>query len=127
MSSEAKTAANRQNAFKSTGPRTGRGKAMSRLNAVKSGIYAVTPILLGEDENAYRQMEKSNLEHFAPVGPVENLLVRQITVEEWKLGRIDRANVVLGKQVLGTKVKRFFETLDNQAIPYAFSQLDPNF
>jgi hypothetical protein len=38
--------------------------------------------LPGEDEDAYRKMEKSNLEYFAPVGPVENRLVRELTFEE---------------------------------------------
>ena len=38
--SERKLAANRTNALKSTGPRTERGKAVSRLNATKHGILA---------------------------------------------------------------------------------------
>jgi hypothetical protein len=127
MSSEAKTAANRRNALKSTGPTTGRGRDKSRLNAVKSGIYATTQVLPGEDENARCQLVKSNLEHFAPVGPVENLLVRQITVEEWRLRRIDRADGALGKQVLGDQVNRFIETLDKKAALYVLSQFEPDF
>jgi hypothetical protein len=47
MSSEPKTAANRRNALKSTGPRTEGGKSRSRLNGVMPGIYATTPVLLG--------------------------------------------------------------------------------
>jgi hypothetical protein len=38
MISSVKQAANRRNAKRSTGPRTGRGKARSRRNAVKHGL-----------------------------------------------------------------------------------------
>jgi hypothetical protein len=41
----ARLAANRQNALKSTGPRTAQGKAQSRLNALRSGVSS--PIYLG--------------------------------------------------------------------------------
>jgi hypothetical protein len=39
-------AASRANAQKSTGPRTSAGKAVSRFNALKHGIYAVHQVLL---------------------------------------------------------------------------------
>ena len=39
----ARLAANRRNARKSTGPRTARGKAQSRMNGLKSGVYPATP------------------------------------------------------------------------------------
>ena len=38
--SERKRAANRANAQKSTGPRTGRGKSISRFNAVRHGLLS---------------------------------------------------------------------------------------
>ncbi len=36
-----KIAANRQNALKSTGPKTPQGKAYSRTNALKHGLFAM--------------------------------------------------------------------------------------
>jgi len=126
MSSKAQTTANRQNALKSTGPRTARGKTKSKLNAVKSGIYAKTPILPGEDESAYRELEKSNLDYFAPIGPVENLLVHQITAEHLKLGRIERADVALFEQLQEAQQTRFIRSLSNKGLDYALFLLDPN-
>lgn len=40
MATPAQIAANRRNALKSTGPRTGQGKRASSRNAVKYGVYA---------------------------------------------------------------------------------------
>ncbi|MFI5381076.1 MAG: hypothetical protein ACHRHE_17400, partial [Tepidisphaerales bacterium] len=47
--SAARTAANRRNALKSTGPRTPEGKAKSALNALKHGLTAQSPLLPTED------------------------------------------------------------------------------
>jgi hypothetical protein len=90
------------------------------LNGVTHGIYASTPVLRGEDWRAYHELEQSYLEHFAPVGPVENLLCRQITAEHWRLGRFDKAEVALAKQVLRAKAAGLFEKLDKRSRSYAY-------
>ena len=48
MATEKQTAANRENAQKSTGPRTAEGKARSSQNALKTGIDAQSEIIRGE-------------------------------------------------------------------------------
>jgi len=92
---------------------------------VTHGIYATTPVLRGEDKGAYDALEQEYLEFFHPVGPVENLLVRQIIAEHWRLGRCDRAEVALGRQVEAAKAARLFEHLDKKASPFARSLLSP--
>jgi hypothetical protein len=52
MTSDRKAEANRQNALKSTGPKTPEGKAAVRLNAVKHGLLSEQVLLPGEDEDA---------------------------------------------------------------------------
>jgi hypothetical protein len=121
MSSPAKISANRENARKSTGPRSERGKSKSRLNALKFGIYAMTPVLPGEDENVYREITKSNLSHFAPVGPVENMLVRQITAEQWRLERIQMVENALPDRLIDGQIGKFLVSLNETETDYISS------
>ncbi|MGA2497773.1 MAG: hypothetical protein ABSH20_08535, partial [Tepidisphaeraceae bacterium] len=48
-----RTAANRLNAQKSTGPRTAAGKAKSALNALKHGLTSQSPLLPTENPADY--------------------------------------------------------------------------
>ena len=56
MTSDKKVEANRRNALKSTGPRTPEGKAAVRSNAVTHGLLSKKVLLLGEDEEALREL-----------------------------------------------------------------------
>jgi len=51
MTSPKQIAANRQNARRSTGPKTAKGKAVAKMNAVKHGILARHVVLNREDES----------------------------------------------------------------------------
>jgi hypothetical protein len=54
ITSAKKAEANRQNALKSTGPKTPEVKDAVRLNAVKHGLLSEQVLLPGEDEDALR-------------------------------------------------------------------------
>ena len=49
LMSEEQIEANRANAAKSTGPRTAEGKAVSKMNGFKHGIFAREVVLRGQD------------------------------------------------------------------------------
>ena len=62
MASKAQIKANRENAKKSTGPRTAEGKALVSLNALKHGLLAQDAVLPEEDPAEFdRQLR--DLEH----------------------------------------------------------------
>ena len=84
--SEARLAANRENAQKSSGPRTDEGKAKSKLNAVKHGLTGAS-ILFANAEDAQRYASHaSEYQHlFQPVGPEERSLVQSIIDTRWRL------------------------------------------
>ena len=59
MTSAKKAQANRQNALKSTGPKTPEGKANVRQNALKHGLLAQEVLLSEDDEEALRELDDS--------------------------------------------------------------------
>ena len=75
-------AANRQNAEKSTGPRTPQGRAASSMNALKHGILSRQVLVRGrnlqESEEDLKALHQRFWEDLQPVGPLEELLVDQI-------------------------------------------------
>lgn len=90
VSSEKKLRANRENAKKSTGPKSPRGKSQSRRNAIKHGLFARTDLnffLQGEDSEEYHGLLKDLWEQYKPVGRAEELEVERITLCWWRLKR----------------------------------------
>ena len=79
MTSDRKAEANRQNALKSTGPKTTEGKAAVRLNAVTHGLLSEQVLLPDEDEDALRELSERLRHELQPEGELENLLVDRIT------------------------------------------------
>ena len=86
--SEAKLTANHANAQLSTGPRTAAGKAVSSMNAVKTGLTGRTVLLPSEDAEAYRQHLAAYENEFKPVGLRECELVQSLADIQWRLQRI---------------------------------------
>jgi hypothetical protein len=88
-----KIEANRQNALKSTGPKTPRGKAYSRRNAIKHGLFAREQVdfnLLGESSKEYDELLNDLIDAYEPVGRAEELEVERIALCWWKLKRVSR-------------------------------------
>ena len=88
--SEAKLAANRATAQKSTGPRTAEGKDASKLNGLKHGLSSPLVVLPCEDQNEYNAMHQAFLEEYTPVSPTEEALVKQIADSQWKMRRLEK-------------------------------------
>ena len=88
---------NRQNAQRSTGPRTDAGITKSRANAVRHGVFAKTVVLddpdSGDTEDAFRAVHAALVADLQPTGELEALIVERITVLHWRLRRVYRAEV----------------------------------
>jgi hypothetical protein len=88
MPTDKQLEANRENAQRSTGPRTEDGKTRSSMNAVKTGLTGRTVLLPSEDAVAYQQFVQRLIEQLRPSGDDERLLVQSIADTEWRLLRI---------------------------------------
>jgi hypothetical protein len=86
--SESRLAANRANAQLSTGPRTSAGKAISCMNAVKTGLTGRTVLLPSDDADAYQQHLSAYENELQPVGLRERELVQSLADIQWRLQRI---------------------------------------
>jgi hypothetical protein len=88
MASDKQMRANRQNARKSTGPKTPEGKAVARLNALKHGLLSQQILLPNEDEASLMQLSERLHSQLQPVGELESLLVERIVAAAWRLRRV---------------------------------------
>ena len=87
--SERRLAANRANAQLSTGPRTAEGKAVSSLNAVKTGLCGRAVLLADEEEAAdYREHVERVYAWWKPANVEEHALVQSLADTQWRLESI---------------------------------------
>jgi hypothetical protein len=88
-------AANRANAQKSTGPKTPEGRAVSKMNALKHGIFSKEVLVSGlnikESRRELEELYERLWQQYGPIGPVEEILVDQIVTAQWRLRRVLRA------------------------------------
>ena len=90
MASEKQDRANRQNAKKSTGPKTPEAKAAVRLNAAKHGLLSEETLLPGEDGATLEELGEHLRAELRPAGELEALLVERIIAAHWRLRRLGR-------------------------------------
>ena len=95
MTSDRKREANKNNASKSTGPRSAKGKAKSRRNALKHGLTAERLLLPDEDPKEFDALCNDLFDRFQPIDALEGRLVARVTDLLWRLQRIPRYGVAL--------------------------------
>ena len=98
--------ANRKNARKG-GVKTDKGKAVSRLNATRHGIFSNVVLANTEDKNELIQLRNKLSETFSPIGILEEILTDRIAVCIWRLRRCaiaDRAGMEdVEREILSNK------------------------
>jgi hypothetical protein len=82
--------ANRNNARRSTGPRTAAGKAAAAGNARKHGLFAKEVLAMGEDAAGFAELGRRLRHALAPEGALEEALCARIVGCLWRLRRVVR-------------------------------------
>jgi hypothetical protein len=135
-----KLAANRRNAQRSTGPKSAKGKATSRQNALKHGILASSLLIVAalEDADEFQQLVNALIRDLAPVGALEEMLVEKIAVCCWREARALRCERGSVQQMIKTvglkdnlvlpindldRILRY-ETSIHRQLAYSTSQLE---
>src|SRR3954452_10855258 len=101
---------NRQNASKSTGPRSPEGKPRASMNSTKHGLRIETLALPGEDADAFRDLLQEWNDCYRPGTPGERALIERAVLAKVQMGRS------LGFQAapLGQKVRRAAQGWDDE-------------
>ena len=131
-SSSPRKKANRQNALKSTGPRSAAGKAVSSANATQHGILSRHLILPGESRAEFDALLQQLMREQQPVGTLEQALVERMAVALWRQrrlvaaetaqaqlrqGELAFADLVRVKHITGVKDEAWIEALAREALP----------
>ena len=103
MATQKQIKANRQNARKSTGPKSDEGKAAVSQNAVKHGLFAES-VIKGENEAEFEAFHDQMLAELSPVGMIESMLAERIVSLWWRLRRAERMQNEAIEDMIGRKV-----------------------
>jgi hypothetical protein len=87
MVSKNKIVANQKNALCSTGPRSVKGKAKSKMNALAHGLRAEALIIPGERAEDWEAHRSGTIASLAPLGTLEAELAERVAILTWRLRR----------------------------------------
>jgi hypothetical protein len=93
MTTEAQINANRQNAFKSTGPRSSEGKSIACQNSTKHGLLSKDLLVRNEQESELNSFREHIYETISPHGSVEEFLVEKLINAAWRIQRLTKIEV----------------------------------
>ena len=79
-----KAAAQKDNAAKSTGPKSQRGKFFASQNAISHGIFARDMLLPGESKKEFDQLRRETISSWCPVGSREFRRVEKLVWNDWR-------------------------------------------
>lgn len=73
------------------GPKTEAGKAVVRLNSIRHGVLAQTPVIpLVESQDDWERLREGLFEYWKPDGMMQAALVERIAALVWRLYRVVR-------------------------------------
>ena len=87
MISEKQLAANRENAKKSTGPKTEETKKIVSQNALRHGLTGQVTLMPDEDRTAHDNFCTAIVADLAPEGALETQLAQSIAEDNWRMNR----------------------------------------
>jgi hypothetical protein len=87
MISDIQLRANRNNALRSSGPKTKEGRKRSSMNALRHGLTGQVTTMTAEDRAAHDKFSQALIANLAPQGEMEVQLAQRIATDSWRLNR----------------------------------------
>ena len=127
--SETRIQANRQNALRSTGPKTARGKRTVSRNAIKHGVLARAVVITAgdgvENKKEFYELLRGLKKCYEPVGDLEENIVQIIATCLWRKARVLRAeNGEIRKRLDTLAVDRDQRNSDKTNLALVLDELD---
>ena len=97
--------ANRENAKKSTGPKTASGKFRSCRNALKHGLDSRKHLIIGKDVKEFQEMKEAYIKMLEPSNILEVEECMQIIAMSWKIRRFSVVETGLYNQDMMQQLK----------------------
>ncbi len=95
MATQSQLIANRINALASTGPATDQGKSRVSRNAITSGLFSATDVVLLDEYEIYAEFCASYEADLSPTGAIERTLAAEIIHAAWRLRRCSTIEAAL--------------------------------
>jgi len=105
--------ANRQNAQKSTGPKTPEGKTKVSQNAVTHGLTSRRPVLSIEDKDEFDLHANEVLVWLDPQDPIEKILARRTAMLSWRLQRASVYETLVLENLLTAEAEEVADSADH--------------
>ncbi len=122
--SAAQIEANRQNAKKSTGPKTPQGKARSSQNAIKHGLHSRILVMPDESQADFDELSDGLLRSYGPQNLAEKLIVEQIIIAHWKIRRLQRYERFLFDRLHTRDLRREREIRKDKNFDFPMDSID---
>ena len=119
MATPKQIAANQRNAQKSTGPKTEKGKSITRLNAKRDGLTGQVITLSAEDLPVFEKQKAELIASLAPKTTMELSLANSVAWDTWRLNHL-RA-VEMNMYAIGTDNPDIAVDADNPEIHTAMA------
>jgi hypothetical protein len=123
MATQAQLEANRRNSQLSTGPRTETGKITSSRNSTRTGLYAKSLLIVGEDPEELAALQQDYLDSCDPQGAVETALVLELLRCDWLLRRMDAIETQLWNSST-EEGRRYADFTESQSLLFAYDNIE---
>jgi hypothetical protein len=125
--SDNKVRANRENAKKSTGPRTVSGKEKVSGNALTHGLTAEKHVIIGESIEEFNALKESMFQVYKPKGVCEEEIFIKLIELLWRLRRVGLIETgIYGNEILEFDADSYKPKASNKITHSDFKQGDQN-
>jgi hypothetical protein len=125
--SDNKVRANRENAKKSTGPKTLQGKEKVSGNAISHGLTAEKHVIIGESIEEFNALKESMFQVYKPDGVCEEEIFIKLIELLWRLRRVGLIETgIYGNEILEFDADSYKPKASNKITHSDFKEGDQN-